>query len=279
MVMVMVTRKLLLVVSGKGKKYLFILSITILVVCIIGNIVFAYCIKNPLEDRYVIIDPGHGGIDGGTNDNSTFFEKDINLQISRKLQADFDSFKARASLTRSEDISLDSQVNYNASRHQKDLLARVEQFNSGAYEIFLSIHVNRSSNPKAIGPLVLYSAKYPESRFLAQCIQNSLNRHIKDVLGRDLNRKPMRNNYFILKNAKIPGVIVETGFISNPYEKSKLMDDAYQSKLSKAICSGVKDYFKDIDGARSNESFYQELEDEEDSLPFNITNDVRLVGR
>lgn len=239
----MFTSKILLFVTLKGIRY-FYLTVLILAMLILLNIaIIAQFGKSPLEGKSIIIDPGHGGVDGGTNDGSSFLEKDVNLQIALKLQQVLEAEKAAVKLTRYEDVSLDSQNNQSPSRHTRDLIARTAQFNSGRYDIFISIHVNRAKTSRAIGPMVLYWTKDERNSILATCLQDNLNRHSEANLGKTAIHSPVKYNYFILRNSKIPGAIVETGFISNPTEKRLLKDESYQLKLCNAICDGIKDYF------------------------------------
>lgn len=244
--MAVACRKIVFILSTTAKKYIMAVPFVILATIFISAIIFANTAKDPLAGKNIVIDPGHGGIDPGTNDGGIFLEKDINLQISLKLKDILESRNSNVELTRSSDISLDNQNNLSSSRHKRDLLARITRFNSGKYDLFISIHVNRSSNNRAIGPLVLYSSNFPSSGILAASIQESLNKHIKTELKVDTKRKPVRSSDFILKYANIPGVIVEAGFISNPHEKKLLLNESYQAKLVQSICKGIENYFKNI---------------------------------
>jgi N-acetylmuramoyl-L-alanine amidase len=238
------SRKVLLIITNRKKKYNIAIAIFILIFGLVNTLIFAHLTDNPFEGLNIIIDPGHGGIDGGTTDRTGFLEKNINLQLSGELKKILESKKAFVSMTRETDKSLDTRNKASASRHKRDLIARAAQFNSGKYNLFVSIHVNQSASSRAIGPLVMYSPRVPESAMLAQCIQNRLNRHMKYSLDRDIQRLPVKSSNYILKHADIPGVLIEAGFISNPTEKELLKTGSYQEKLVKAIASGIKDYLK-----------------------------------
>lgn len=225
----------------------------ILITVLTGTLLLTHLTSNPLESKCVIIDPGHGGIDGGTNDGAEFLEKEINLQIAKRLQEMLASNNISVSLSRDSDVSLDGlQDKLSAERHIRDLIARVVMFNSGKYDIFVSIHVNYCDDSSAIGPTVFYSPHINESGQLAEAIQDRLNRHMKSVYDIDSKRNPVKSDLFILKNSNIPGVIIETGFISNPVEKRLLKDDSYQTKLAKSIYQGLQDYIKNIRMASIN---------------------------
>jgi N-acetylmuramoyl-L-alanine amidase len=268
-------RRIIFIITRKGILFLTIVIVTLLAVVFTSTKIFAH-FENPLSNRLIIIDPGHGGIDGGTNDNESFFEKDINLQISQRIRDILKTNRSFVDMTRETDVSLDSQMPEGSRRHLSDLLARAAQFNSGKYNLFVSVHVNYSTNNKAIGPIVLYSKKDPQSELLAKCLQNRLNSHIKNVLKRDTSRKPQESQFFILQNSDIPGVLIETGFISNPEEKQLLKDGTYQQKLAQAICSGIKDFYSESKNIKRNDSLPQEniLHEE---IPYNLFEDAWQV--
>lgn len=248
----------------------------LLIVILIGVVILAHKGNNNLEGKNIIIDPGHGGIDPGATDNRTFFEKDVNLDIAKKLKNELESKKACVYLTRETDISLDYQNNFSSSRHNRDLLARITHFNSGKYDIFISIHVNKASSARAMGSIVFYSPEHPHSAYLADYLQNSLNNHIKKHINKNAVHMPVKSNFFILRNSEIPGVIVETGFMSNPQEKKLLQDDSYRMRLAQAICKGVETYFKNIDNFTTNSPADDIPEDMED-FPYDTIDEVRLV--
>ncbi|MCX8129090.1 MAG: N-acetylmuramoyl-L-alanine amidase [Clostridia bacterium] len=279
----MYNKKILVLVSRNGRKILILLTVIVIVVIIVNAVIFANYNDKLLENKIIIIDPGHGGVDGGTTDYSVFFEKDINLNIAQKLKEELVSENAIVELTRDGDYSLDDRNNSSTSRHKRDLISRVSQFNSGKYDIFISLHVNRSSNKKAIGPIILYSAKIPSTELLAGCMQDSLNEYIKKALGVSVRHNAVRSDYYILVNSNIPGVIVETGFISNPKEKLLLMNEGNQSKLVKYIKYGIKDYLKsihDINASSREDQFPQDsLPEGEERFPSNTGNDIYVADK
>ncbi|AUS97765.1 hypothetical protein CDQ84_07115 [Clostridium thermosuccinogenes] len=250
--MMMVGKRIIFLIHNKSKKYLFIIPAVLLAVILACSAILANTLHNPLAGKYIIIDPGHGGIDSGTSDASGFAEKNINLEISLKLKEVLESKDAIVDMTRDRDIALDDRNNLSTSRHRRDLLARVEMFNSGKYDLFISIHVNRSSNPKAAGPITLYSTNLPSSALLASSIQEKLNSLMNETYNTKIDRSPVKADFFILKHSNIPGVLVETGFISNSKDKKLLQTFEYQEKLSKFICSGIAEYFRSLEEFNKN---------------------------
>ncbi|MDF2522379.1 MAG: hypothetical protein K0R31_20 [Clostridiales bacterium] len=266
------SRKVFILTTFPSKKHIVMSLLLILPAILLSAVIITHVSDKIMSGKSLIIDAGHGGVDSGANDGISFFEKDITLAISLKLQKALAANKANADLTRSTDIALDHQNNLSTSRHTRDLLARINRFNSGKYDLFVSIHVNRSSSPKAMGPIVLYNSNIAKSAILARCIQDRLNNLAENVLGSTAIHRPVLYDYFILKNSKIPGVIVETGFLSNYTEKKFLMDDYYQQRLSSAIAEGIEDYYISID-KYSNET----IPENDDSKPFNTINEAKIV--
>lgn len=192
-----------------------------------------------VPDRAIIvIDPGHGGIDGGTNVNG-ILEKDINLSVSRKLKTVLEKTGHKVIMTREEDISLDGFNSTSKSRHKRDLNERLNIINNSNARLFLSIHVNyMEGNAKANGAIVFYSDRFTENEKLASCVQRELN-------GVKLNEKkrtahhPRAEKYYILQNSDISGAIVEVGFMSNREERQALNDDGFKEQTAEAIARGV----------------------------------------
>jgi len=189
----------------------------------------------------IVIDPGHGGIDGGTNRDG-ILEKEVNLAIAKKLKTKLEEKGYKIVMTREEDISLEQYSNTGGSRHRRDLNARVEIINNSNAQLFVSIHVNCNlKRPATDGSIVFYSDKYEQSKTLAYCIQRSLNSMIVNGKKRTTH-DPQKGNYYILNNSEIPGVIVETAFISNPVEKELLLKDEFREYLAESIADGIIKY-------------------------------------
>lgn len=195
---------------------------------------------NKLKNIRIIIDPGHGGIDAGTSKGS-IVESQTNLDMSKLLNNYLNECGCYSSLTRSKDISLDNLCSGKGTRQLRDLSARVNIINKSKASFFISIHVNSAPEvPSNTGSIVYYDNKLPESKILAQNIQKALN----SVTINNLKRKshtPQTGDYYILRNSKIPGVLVETAYITNSEERSLLSTNEYKSKIVKAILSGVRE--------------------------------------
>lgn len=195
-----------------------------------------------LRGKVIVIDPGHGGIDGGTN-YGDILEKNINLEIGMKLKEKLVKRDASVIMTREIDDSLDGDVN-SRNRHRQDLSNRVKIINENDADIFISIHVNYIKNPTKLGPIVFYYDDSEKGKELAERIQTSLN-NLSAYKNMDINinYSPTPGDYYILRNAIPPGVIIETGFISNEFDRELLLDKKHQDEIAERISRSIIEYF------------------------------------
>lgn len=188
----------------------------------------------------VVIDAGHGGMDGGAVDNG-IVEKDLNLSIAEKLKEILLSSGFNVVMIRNSDTMIYSDGSSLRQKKVSDMKNRLKIYNSNPENIVLSIHQNKFQIKKYIGTQVFYSKNNKESSVLAECIKNS----IKNLIQSDNKRqiKPAEKNIYLLYNSKVTSVIIECGFISNPAEADKLKNNSYQNKIAFAIYSGFLDYY------------------------------------
>lgn len=192
----------------------------------------------------IVIDAGHGGIDGGAYKDGVL-EKEINLDISKRLRFYLKQKGYQVIMTREEDESLDHLSETGGNKHQRDLNSRVNIINGNNAQLYLSIHGNfQPKNSKADGSIVFYSDKFPQNKTLAYCIQRSLNNITIDGKKRTIH-DPQVGNYFLLSYSKIPGTLVEIAFISNREERRQLMKDSFREDIARSIASGVEQYLNE----------------------------------
>ncbi|MBM7555596.1 N-acetylmuramoyl-L-alanine amidase family protein [Halanaerobacter jeridensis] len=194
--------------------------------------------------RIIVIDPGHGGIDGGTNVGE-LLEKDINLEIALLLKEHLEQHnKVQVIMTRTKDTALDHLNQWSSSRHTRDLKARVDIINQSKADLFISLHVDyRAQQREAQGPMVLYSDRHPQNRVIATTLQQHLN---KLQTSFPIHKPKKRPDLYVLKAKKTPGVIVEVGFFSNHQDRTRLQNDNYQNQLVEAIYKGIEEYFSGL---------------------------------
>lgn len=188
----------------------------------------------------VCIDPGHGGRDPGAIGKNGTKEKDITLAIAKKLKYILeDGIKAQVILTRESD-----KLPWGQRSIQEDLKARCNIANKNMADIFLSIHCNSSQRDTAEG-VETYYYKYSKKGFLlAFEVQKSISQMLKLV-----NRGVKFANFYVLRETKMPAILVECGFINNPKEEAILRNEAFQIQMAMAIANGVASYQKNIDKA------------------------------
>ena len=194
-----------------------------------------------LAGKTIAIDPGHGGIDGGTCHGNDILEKNINLSISLKLKKELQKRGATVVMTRETDDSLDDHIN-NGNRHAEDLRERVRIINTTNVDLFISIHVNYTKNNSKSGPIVFYYTHSEKSRELAEIVQKNLN-NLSAYKEIGFKRTPVEGNYYILKNTLPSGVIIETGFISNEIDRELLLEEKHQKEITILIKNSIVEYF------------------------------------
>ncbi|WP_169083384.1 N-acetylmuramoyl-L-alanine amidase [Paenibacillus sp. PL91] len=190
-----------------------------------------------LPSTVVIIDVGHGGIDGGAS-SADILEKDINLAVARKLYFILKSQNIPAVLNRTGDYALSDENRWHItrSRHRKDLSQRRQLTEEIESELLVSLHVNWSKKSSQQGPLVLHQNS-GESSLLAFCIQDALNRQ-QNTAFLPREGKP----FYLLNRVQQPAVIVEMGFISSVKDRTMLTDPQRQQEVAAAIASGIRQY-------------------------------------
>lgn len=187
-------------------------------------------------DAQIIIDPGHGGDDPGCRSGNVV-EKEINLDISRKLQKVLEDKNYTTSLTRTTDTTLFGR---GASLEEKDLSGRTKIINRSTAKLVVSIHVNSlMESPGTSGSIVFYNPALPQSRTLALAIQKELNTLTVNSQSR-YPWKPQTANFYVLKYSNIPGVLVETAFITNKQERSALTQQSFRQDIAEAVAAGVE---------------------------------------
>ncbi|MDD4168758.1 MAG: N-acetylmuramoyl-L-alanine amidase [Desulfotomaculaceae bacterium] len=192
-----------------------------------------------VANKLIVIDPGHGGLDPGALGTTGIHEKDMVLEVSKKLALILQEAGAEAVLTRETDRDLSDPVaDYSYQAKIQDLSRRVELANSRNADIFVSVHVNSFSDPREDGPQTFSQPGSAESKKLAQAIQFEFNRFLANP-----GREAKQVDYFANRMTKMPSTIVEIGFITNPKEEKLLLDEHYQNKVAWTIYAGIVRYF------------------------------------
>ncbi len=222
--------------------------ILLAVVCLIatlGYIKTEIVGVNTIADisKTIILDAGHGGFDGGASADDGTVEKDINLQISQIVCSMLRFNGYEVIMTRNSDTGTeDDESAAIAKRKKSDLSNRLQLMKDNPEAIFVSIHLNKFTTSAANGAQVFYTKNYTQAYDLANCIQSSIKTLIQPENTRVV--KQGTSSTYLLKNAAVPAIIVECGFLSNKQELEKLKTEEYQSKMAFAITSGIMDFYK-----------------------------------
>ena len=195
----------------------------------------------PLAGLTILVDPGHGGYDGGARArDSGVWEKEINLSVALALEKALTQRGAEVIMTRREDVDLTSEPRpAKLTKKRQDMQARVDAAVQGGADMVISVHMNEYRSRSESGPQVFYRAGNEGGRLLAGCIQEALIAELRPAR----ERVAMAGDYFILQ-LDVPSVLVECGFISNAAEERLLLDSNYQARLAEAIAEGVTEFVR-----------------------------------
>ncbi len=193
----------------------------------------------PLSGKTIVIDPGHGGPDGGAVGKDDTQEKDISLEVSKKVQKYLQQVGAIVYLTRETDKDLASpDVKGLSKRKSEDIRNRLAFINKKEADFFITLHLNALPSSKWRGAQTFYNPLKDENKHLAEMIQAELIRNLENT-----NRAALAiNNVYLLKHAEVPGALVEIGFLSNAEERELLKDSDYQQKVAASIYKGILRY-------------------------------------
>lgn len=197
----------------------------------------------PTGNRVIVIDAGHGGRDGGAIGRNGTVEKNINLEIAKKLKAYIEENGDTCVMIREIDEGLYSEYKTGETKKSQDMKKRKEIIREYNADALISIHLNSFPQAQYYGAQVFYPRGDKESEILAKYTQEEL---VKTLNRNNKRVEKSTDNYYIILNNDIPSVLVECGFLSNPEEEKLLSNDEYQSKIAWAIYCGVMRYFTSL---------------------------------
>ncbi|PUB13486.1 N-acetylmuramoyl-L-alanine amidase [Paenisporosarcina sp. OV554] len=207
----------------------------------------AFFLPAPLAGMRIVVDPGHGGMDGGASIGEVV-EKDITLALGKELEKELKHLGAEVVMTRSNEEDAVAEHNPKATfptiraRKRADLQLREEMIANTEADLFISVHVNSIPDARWRGAQVFYHKEgHVDGAAVAKAIQGAIREHIGNTEREALAIKEV----YLLKKATVPAVLVETGFLSNPEELKLLTSKDYQKKMAEAIADGIEEY---VDG-------------------------------
>lgn len=199
-------------------------------------------ISNPLG--VVVIDPGHGGEDGGAVSSDGIAEKDLNLAVSENIADMCMLFGVPYKMTRTDDRLLydmySERDDYTGHKKSLDLTNRLRFTAEADARVFVGIHMNKFTDTGSRGTQIYYSPNNDNSQALASVMQDYIKMHLQPENNRKI--KAADSSIYLLRRLTIPSILVECGFLSNPSELLLLTDMEYRSSLACTIFVPLFEY-------------------------------------
>ncbi len=206
-------------------------------ICLISVAAKKTVINNfPLFGKFIILDPGHGGLDPGSVYKNEY-EKDYNLNFSLSLKKNLEKYGATVIMTREGDYDLSSPNT--AYRKRSDFDNRIKLIESSKADLYLSLHMNSLNNSTYFGSQSFYSNVNKNNKLLAEILQNNFNK----FFNYDKDYKLIDNSKYMYKNINTVGVLIEYGFITNYKDRKNLKNETYRLELSEVISQSIIEYF------------------------------------
>jgi len=188
----------------------------------------------------IVIDPGHGGVDGGATSCTGKLESAYNLEIALRLRDVLHLLGYPTRMIRTTDTSIYTKGDTIAAQKMSDLKERVRIVNESDRNILISLHQNNFSDSRYSGAQVFY----PDtggSRALAEAMQHALVRTLNPGSNRKIKQA---KGIYLMEHIENPGILVECGFLSNPEEEHKLGSPEYQKKLCCVIAAVTAEFLE-----------------------------------
>lgn len=196
----------------------------------------------PLAGKTIVIDPGHGGVDGGAKASDGTQEKEITLRVSEMLRDYLQQAGAIVYLTREGDYDLAHDDTEGLSRRKtEDIKHRVSFIKEKKADLFISIHLNALQDKRWSGAQTFYHPGKEKNKLLAETIQTEIKENLENT-----DREALAiQQVYLLKYAEVPGALVELGFLSHEEEKELLKDPNYQQEMAESIYEGISKFAAD----------------------------------
>ncbi len=218
--------------------------IAVLIIFIVG-LLASFCLYSTVKanassklNYTIVLDAGHGGIDGGCVGTTTkVTEAELNLKVVKKLESLLNAFGFKVVLTRSNNNGLYSQFSNN--KKIDDMETRKKIIVKSKPDMVVSVHMNSFSDPSQHGAQTFFQVGSTKGESLGTCIQNELTKNLVEARG-----FANHADLFILKCVEVPSVVVEGGFLTNQTDEQLLVTDEYQTKLAYSIFCGIVKFYE-----------------------------------
>ena len=219
--------------------YLLVVIVFLGIVNIGSSTVTTFVQRKPVQRNHtIVIDPGHGGVDGGATSCTGVLESHINLEIALRLNDLFHLLGYDTVMMRTTDESIYTDGNTIAQKKVSDLKERVRIANKTENAILISLHQNTYSDGRYHGAQVFY-ADDENSKTMANLVQTNL----VSILNPGSQRKAKKaSGVYLMEHISCPGMLVECGFLTNLEEEALLRNSQYQINLCGVIAASVSGF-------------------------------------
>ena len=222
------------------KKFLVCVLIVLTMTTGVLGVVGAKKTMSPKPQFAIVVDAGHGGVDGGAVGSQTgITENELNLQFAQTLKQICQEYGWKVVLTRSDLSGLYSPLASNKKRSEME--KRKEIIEKSKADLVVSIHMNSFADKSVCGANVFYAKESVQGQMLANAVQEIF---FETMQVR--NSKAKVGDYYILNCADKPSILIECGFLSNDKEELLLQDKEYQQQMCYAIFCGILKYFESL---------------------------------
>lgn len=220
------------------------------VVTLLSGVFIALALSSPLIAIYaggkdyrgvVAVDAGHGGADGGVIGKRTGVkESELNLKVAKLLGEYLISNGYKVVYTRQND-TMHTHPKVRDNKKRADMFKRGDIINAAKPDAVISVHMNFYSSPSRRGAQVFFDRKSERGRAFADIMQSALNADInRSNGGREYSA--LSAEKYLLSCSPYPSIIVECGFLSNPFDEANLIDPDYQATLAYTLFKGVTEF-------------------------------------
>ncbi len=231
-----------MIVVLKRRRVMLVLIVLVLMQCVLMAVLCADIFRPvSLVDLTVVIDAGHGGVDGGVVSSDGVKESDLNLDYAKTLGELFVRCGFNVVYTRKTHDGLYGLATDGFK--MRDMKKRKEIILSAMPNFVISIHMNKFGQTSRSGPQVFYQKESEQGLALAQSVQSVFNRFTGNT------HEAIGGDFYVCRESPCAAVIVECGFLSNQEESQKLQTKNYREELCSKIFQGIMLYLYSADTA------------------------------
>lgn len=215
------------------KKSLLLAIVITLVVVVVATSCGIVATATSTQPKVVVVDAGHGGIDGGVVGSTGVKESDLNLMIARELQRELERGGVKVVMTRTSEGAI-------GATKKQDMQNRKKIIVEAQPDVVVSVHINKFSSSKRRGVQVFYDDTGVGKNF-AEHLQNNVNQALNSKYTGRSDYIAIKGDLFITKCYACPSVIVECGFLSNAEDEKLLLTDTYRREVAGVIANACLD--------------------------------------